>query len=133
MWLSCQPKGKEGEKDERHPETSIPGILTTQGLKTEGEGTGIAVLKLSKKQNHGGWMAHEPQTRKGQLTSKPWYPHTKGPQRPRCLPHLPLISSHWPKPSRSQKVQSTGHIASHSPEQDGNVCKVDCEGERRRG
>lgn len=41
---------------ERHPETSNTGSLTTRGLKKEGEGPGVAVVKPSKKENRGGGM-----------------------------------------------------------------------------
>lgn len=44
---------KRGERIERHSETSNTATLTTLGLKKQGEGIGIAVVKPRKKQNHG--------------------------------------------------------------------------------
>lgn len=44
---------RRGERIERHSETSNTATLTTLGLKKQGEGIGIAVVKPRKKQNHG--------------------------------------------------------------------------------
>lgn len=39
---------------ERHPETSNTGSLATLGLKKQGEGIGVAMVKPRKKWSHGG-------------------------------------------------------------------------------